>query len=1180
MNSQQTNVTIRSVFTQELMMLKSKKPNYNLKIAIHSVSGPGTGTGSLILRYTDEAFGKHSKGGGTDIPLKTLSIDGKNISGAFWKLNNQERTTGISFSYYKGAHALVLCAEATDKNLDTVYAQGIDQAKQYADKDVPICLFITKCDLINDKNRAQFNAEISRLALAHPDYPIFFTSAKTGKGVEEGFHFVLKKALGFKGLGFHAVQLPSSAINKELTPPANQGVVAKISQLFSSKNQPALSINKNNTNIKETNGEIKLMVSIRSYQGCAGATSIFNRYISRQFYPGSLATIGADMQRKDVIINDKPIKALIWDLPGNQRFNTNNSQILVKSDINMICFEIDQINGAGQNELVDYTANNTKPNSFIIICITKADHINAENQEKFESDVVKLKSAYPDYPIFLTSARSGKGVDEAFQFALKKALDIKLKQGLKKVVDESSQHDSIVAQPNQQLAINSTIVAEKPKAVDSPAQNDNAVDKPMPNNSQDLQLVYQNNNSNNNNNIQNNDAKTYAFPAKVNEQEIYHQIKNDYQSTDQVDFNYHITESNEMMANANESERVFTGTDIIRLFNNKSRFYRNKEVVAKEDNSGYCCLYFRTNSGALLPIKGIDAQLIGEEIFSDLAKERLKEITENKANKHKAIQAAGPVLLKEGDDADMTSLTWIASRAQEQGIDDTEMSSVIKNLVQKEMNKIPYQSEKDYKKLSDKICTEVGEKNNQLKKLCKDEATALEKLRFQKQSAVGLDLSRLEARISDLEKNQQALLDEYNQNQAELGEKQYILQRLQMARFYRTIQGKLQEMFLAYKVIGSGIIVHSALTTTDKVIEGISLAGDLIPLPLSSTVASWVKLSIETGVWLAQKNSEKNSSNIIAGLNDISVSFQELDALIERVARKLALMYDEQLQHITPTGASVLAEAAVKLMIAYLWVGDYEQVEIDQQLVSSVAKIHHDNAQDNFWGKLKSIVNARIDKFADNKIETNHGALWYAHAVFSRPGIEVRATPRNLYYSGEQTSVGTYGYRLGTEEESTKAGLTLSYKRADAAKQLPTSTQQYLKTLSQDMNNNKTKAELNDKKSHEIQNELNDLKERVSHIESSSSNRQTTYMMINQYNLSSSQNRGYRLPIDWSSLPANKYRAVNKLLDEYAENDMVKVERDDEDEIIAMILPNKLFADGLTAMIQSIVSGQQQSVKL
>ena len=143
------------------------------------------GKSCIILRYIEDTFSINLMNSiGVDFKLKNIEIDNKKIKLQIWDTAGQERFRTITTSYYKGAHAIVIVFDITDRDsFDHVkiWMQDIDK---FAKQGVMRILVGNKCDL--EHQRAVTKEEGNEMALKY-GIKYIETSAKDTVNIEELF---------------------------------------------------------------------------------------------------------------------------------------------------------------------------------------------------------------------------------------------------------------------------------------------------------------------------------------------------------------------------------------------------------------------------------------------------------------------------------------------------------------------------------------------------------------------------------------------------------------------------------------------------------------------------------------------------------------------------------------------------------------------------------------------------------------------------------------------------------------------------------------------------------------------------------------------------------------------------------------------------------------------------------
>ncbi len=197
-------------------------------------------------------------------------------------------------------------------------------------------------------------------------------------------------------------------------------------------------------------------------------------------------------------------------------------------------------------------------------------------------------------------------------------------------------------------------------------------------------------------------------------------------------------------------------------------------------------------------------------------------------------------------------------------------------------------------------------------------------------------------RLANLETQQHVLLDEYQAKQYIVEQQKFIQNQAALRAFYHRVQLKLTELFLACKVVNSGMVerkvdnINLGLSGSAKVAKTvgeiadssvISLAGTLIDIALpgaglatriGAKVISLGAKGVSVGLEVGNKAHHKREQVKITRLSSLTVSITAMDQLAEEVARRLTLRYQDQIKLLTTeTQASGLRAAASTMDLLY-----------------------------------------------------------------------------------------------------------------------------------------------------------------------------------------------------------------------------------------------------------------------
>ena len=145
----------------------------------------GVGKSSIILRYIENNFSQNLMNSiGVDFKLKNIEVKGKKVKLQVWDTAGQERFRTITTSYYKGAQAIIVVFDITDRDSFEHVKNWMADVDKFAKEGVLRILAGNKCDL--EHQRKVSKDEGKELASRYGiDY--IETSAKETTNIEELF---------------------------------------------------------------------------------------------------------------------------------------------------------------------------------------------------------------------------------------------------------------------------------------------------------------------------------------------------------------------------------------------------------------------------------------------------------------------------------------------------------------------------------------------------------------------------------------------------------------------------------------------------------------------------------------------------------------------------------------------------------------------------------------------------------------------------------------------------------------------------------------------------------------------------------------------------------------------------------------------------------------------------------
>jgi Ras-related protein Rab-1A len=170
-------------------MSKFAQSQYDHIIKCVIIGDSCVGKTSLLLRYADDNWDdRYLATIGVDFRITTVEAMDKIVKVQLWDTAGQERFRGITHSYYRGAHAVLLCFDLTDLESFQNCAKWLNDIATYCPPEVSKFLVGTKVDL---KDKRVVRYEDAKALAERLQCPYFETSSKESVGVEEAFKKVV-----------------------------------------------------------------------------------------------------------------------------------------------------------------------------------------------------------------------------------------------------------------------------------------------------------------------------------------------------------------------------------------------------------------------------------------------------------------------------------------------------------------------------------------------------------------------------------------------------------------------------------------------------------------------------------------------------------------------------------------------------------------------------------------------------------------------------------------------------------------------------------------------------------------------------------------------------------------------------------------------------------------------------
>ena len=151
----------------------------------------GTGKTSMVQRFVHSLFSeRYHSTVGVKIDRKVVAVDGADVTLLLWDIEGRTEETEVPASYIRGAHAVLYVADGTRR---TTFDQisPLRELVRATVGEVPSLVALNKADLADQWTLTRSDeSSRSGAGLHHVR-----TSAKTGAGVEDAFHWLAKEVL-------------------------------------------------------------------------------------------------------------------------------------------------------------------------------------------------------------------------------------------------------------------------------------------------------------------------------------------------------------------------------------------------------------------------------------------------------------------------------------------------------------------------------------------------------------------------------------------------------------------------------------------------------------------------------------------------------------------------------------------------------------------------------------------------------------------------------------------------------------------------------------------------------------------------------------------------------------------------------------------------------------------------
>jgi small GTP-binding protein len=174
-------------------------------------------------------------------------------------------------------------------------------------------------------------------------------------------------------------------------------------------------------------GEIKHKIVVIGAPA-VGKTSLVRKYTKGEFQKEYISTLGAQFSRYEEIIENNNIELIIWDIAGQEAWETMRKKFYIGSSAGIVVFSHDPEEQDSISEIEKWMAE-FKSNCGeipVILFGNKIDLINVDELEindklaGSDSKIQQLIKKHGFMGYYKTSALTGEGVKDAFQSLVRK----------------------------------------------------------------------------------------------------------------------------------------------------------------------------------------------------------------------------------------------------------------------------------------------------------------------------------------------------------------------------------------------------------------------------------------------------------------------------------------------------------------------------------------------------------------------------------------------------------------------------------------------------------------------------------------------------------------------------------------------------------------------------------------
>ena len=178
-----------------------------------------------------------------------------------------------------------------------------------------------------------------------------------------------------------------------------------------------------------------------------GKTCIIKRYAEDTYYEDGISTPGGCYYEKIITINEKKLQIELWDTAGQEKYRALGKHFYKDAYIVCLVYDITKESSFEDLKNIWYEdlINNGAEYNILAVVGNKSDDFENEQikEEKAREYAEKINASY-----FLTSAKTGDGINGLFESVVKSYLEPKFEQKVKEMEAEKGGKGEIINHEN------------------------------------------------------------------------------------------------------------------------------------------------------------------------------------------------------------------------------------------------------------------------------------------------------------------------------------------------------------------------------------------------------------------------------------------------------------------------------------------------------------------------------------------------------------------------------------------------------------------------------------------------------------------------------------------------------------------------------------------------------------